>query len=343
MEKIKQVKIITTCGPAFYDEKSALKVLKAGSDIVRFNFSHGSHPEHLEKMNLIRETAKNAGKKWEILLDTKGPEIRTGRFEDGQAVIEKGDNVFIHTQRKMGTRKQFGVSYPGFVKEVKVGSKILIDDGNITFEVIDKNEKHLVCKALNSHVLTDKKSVSTPGTRLNKDFLSAQDVEDIKFGVEQGVDYIALSFVQSKEDMHEAIDLLKKLKAPKIKLIAKLESELAIKNFEEILPLTDGIMVARGDLGVEIDQWKVPVYQKQWVKAARAKNKIAIVATQMMESMIVNPRPTRAEISDIFNAVLDGATHTMLSAESAKGKYGAEAVSIMARTAKEALKYKSSI
>lgn len=343
MEKIQRVKIITTCGPAFYDEKSAMKIFKAGSDIVRFNFSHGSQPEHLEKMNLIKQVAKTAGKKWELLLDTKGPEIRTGRFEDGQAIFEKGDIVFIHTQRKMGNKKQFGVSYSDFVKEVPVGSKILIDDGNITFEVMDKNEKHLVCKALNSHVLTDKKSVSTPGTRLNKEFLSTQDIEDIKFGVSQGIDYIALSFVQSKEDMIEAIDLLKKLKATNVKLIAKLESRLAIDNFKEILPLTYGIMVARGDLGVEIEQWKVPVYQKQWVKEARKQNKIAIVATQMMESMIVNPRPTRAEVSDIFNAVLDGATHTMLSAESAKGKYGAEAVTIMARTSKEALKFKESI
>lgn len=343
MKNVERVKIITTCGPAFYDEKSAAKILKAGSDIVRFNFSHGTHQEQGDKMDLIREVAKKADKKWELLLDTKGPEIRTGRFEDGQAIIEKGDNVFIHARRVMGNRKQFGVSYANFVKEVAVGAKILIDDGNITFEVIDKNDKHLVCKALNSHVLTDKKSVSTPGTRLNKDFLSKQDVEDITFGVEKKVDYIALSFVQSKEDMMEAIELLKKLNAPKIKLIAKLESKLAIKNFDEILPLTDGIMVARGDLGVEIDQWLVPVCQKEWIAKARKANKIAIVATQMMETMIVNPRPTRAEISDIFNAALDGATHTMLSAESAKGRYGAEAVAIMARTTKEALKYKKSI
>src|SRR5690625_5120195 len=328
---MRKTKIVCTIGPASESPEMLEKLINAGMNVARLNFSHGDFEEHGTRIKNIRAAANAAGKSIAILLDTKGPEIRTGNFKDGRAVITAGDFVSIAMYEVEGTAEKFSITYEGLIDDVEVGSKILLDDGLIELEVVelDHVKQEIKTKALNTGVISNKKGVNVPNVSVNLPGMTEKDAQDIAFGVEQGVDFIAPSFIRRQSDVLEIKRLLEELDATHIQIIPKIENQEGVDNIESILEVADGIMVARGDLGVEIPAEDVPLVQKDLIKICNNYGKPVITATQMLDSMQRNPRPTRAEASDVANAIFDGSDAIMLSGETAAGDYPEESVQTM--------------
>ncbi|MEK5268211.1 pyruvate kinase [Weizmannia sp. FSL W8-0401] len=328
---MKKTKIVCTIGPASESVEMLERLMANGMDVCRLNFSHGSHEEHLARIKNIREAAKNQNKTIGLLLDTKGPEIRTHDMKDGGFELVEGMTPVISMTEVLGTTEKFSVTYEGLIDDVHVGSKILLDDGLIELEVtaIDKNAGEIFTKVLNRGVLKNKKGVNVPGVSVNLPGITEKDVSDILFGLEQGIDFIAASFVRRPSDVLEIRQLLEEHDALHVKIFPKIENQEGVDNIDEILAVSDGLMVARGDLGVEIPTEAVPLVQKELIRKCNTLGKPVITATQMLDSMQRNPRPTRAEASDVANAIFDGTDAIMLSGETAAGKYPAEAVKTM--------------
>ncbi len=305
---MRNTKIVCTIGPASETIEKLEKLIEAGMNVARLNFSHGDFEEHGARIQNIRQAAENTGKTVAILLDTKGPEIRTGNFKNGQADIEKNSTVYVSMKETEGTAERFSVTYEGLINDVHVGSKILLDDGLIELEVkdIDQENQELQTVALNSGLIKNKKGVNVPNVSVNLPGITEKDSKDIEFGIEQGIDFIAASFVRRPSDILEIQELLEKHEATHINIIPKIENQEGVDNIDSILEVSDGLMVARGDLGVEIPAEDVPLVQKRLIKKCNTAGKPVITATQMLDSMQRNPRPTRAEASDVANAIFDG-------------------------------------
>ena len=330
----RKTKIICTIGPASESKEMMTKLVENGMNIIRLNFSHGDFEEHGNRIRNIREVVKETGKNIAILLDTKGPEVRLGEFENGVETYEKGDMVTIVREKILGTHEKFHIQCPEIFDDVEVGGTILIDDGKMRLTILEKREGELKCRIENPGQLKSKKGCNLPGVKLSMPFISPKDDADIRFGCQMGVDYIAASFTRRKEDILAIRKILREEGKPDIQIIPKIENQEGFDNLEEILEVADGVMVARGDLGVDVSFELVPIYQKKIIKTANAMGKPVVTATHMLESMQGNPRPTRAEASDVANAVLDGTDAIMLSGESAAGLYPIEAVQTMDRIAK---------
>lgn len=332
---MRKTKIICTIGPASENHECLEQMIKNGMNVARLNFSHGSHAEHKRRIDLLRKVADDFGQPIAIMLDTKGPEIRTGKLKNGKINLMAGQRFTLTTREVAGDENEVQVSYAQLAQEVQKGSTILLADGLLNLYVADATDTDIICTVVNGGELGEKKGVNVPGVRINMPFLSPKDIEDINFGIDQEVDFIAASFVRSAEDVLEIRRILESREAD-IDIIAKIESQGGVDNLEDIIKVTDGVMVARGDLGVEIPAEEVPLVQKTVVEKCNYAGKVVIIATQMLDSMINNPRPTRAEVSDVANAIFDGADAIMLSGETAAGKYPVEAVETMARIAKRA-------
>lgn len=332
---MRNTKIVCTIGPASESEEILEKVILAGMNVARLNFSHGDHAEHLARIETIRKVAKRLDKTVGILLDTKGPEIRTHSMENGQVELEKGQQIDISMTEVIGNNERFSVSYEGLIDDVDAGDYILLDDGLVELQVerIDKDQGLITTTIKNNGVLKNKKGVNVPGVSVNLPGLTKKDKEDVLFGIEQGVDFIAASFVRRPQDVLEIRELLEQNKGDYIKIIPKIENQEGIDNIDDILDISDGLMVARGDLGVEIAPETVPMMQKELIRKCNLVGKPVITATQMLDSMQHNPRCTRAEASDVANAIYDGTDAVMLSGETAAGLYPVEAVQTMSKIA----------
>jgi pyruvate kinase len=340
---MRKTKIVCTIGPASETVEKLVQLIDAGMNVARLNFSHGNFEEHGIRIKNIREAAKQTGKTIAILLDTKGPEIRTHTFENGSAELVAGAEVSISVEEVLGTASRFSVTYTGLIDDVEIGSKILLDDGLIELEVIGKEKTDIQAKVLNNGTIKNRKGVNVPNVKVKLPGMTEKDASDIRFGVEQGIDFIAASFVRRASDVLEIREILEESRAPHIHIIPKIENQEGVDNIEEILDVSDGLMVARGDLGVEIPAEEVPLVQKDLIKRCNAIGKPVITATQMLDSMQRNPRPTRAEASDVANAIFDGSDAIMLSGETAAGSYPVEAVTTMnniAARAEQALEYR---
>lgn len=338
---MRKTKIIATIGPASEQVDTIKKMLAAGMNVARLNFSHGAHEEHRQRIENLRQGARESGKLLAIMLDTKGPEIRTGRLASGPVRLEAGQRFVLTSRDVPGSSQEVQISYPALPQEVTPGTAILLADGLISLKVEETTSTDIVCQVMNGGELGERKGINVPGVRINMPFMNDKDREDILFGIEMGVDYIAASFVRSADDVLEIRRILEQEGAD-IDIIAKIESQEGVNNLDDIIQVVDGVMVARGDLGVEIPAEEVPLVQKLLVDKCTAAGKPVIIATQMLDSMINNPRPTRAEVSDVANAIFDGADAIMLSGETAAGKYPVEVVETMARIAsraEEALPY----
>lgn len=328
---MRKTKIVCTIGPACESEEILSQLCLAGMNVARLNFSHGTHEGHLEKINLIKKVRENLNMPIAIMLDTKGPEYRIKSFENGRITLNDGDTFTFTVDDVIGNEKIVGVSYSGLINDLSVGDKILVNNGLVIFEVKELTEKEAVCKVLAGGELSNFKSMSFPNKVLNQEYLSEQDKSDLLFGIENGVDFIACSFVSRRQDLVDIRNFLKANGGENIDIIAKIENRSGVENIEEICKECDGIMVARGDLGVEIPFEEVPSTQKHLITKCRMLGKRIITATEMLESMIHNPRPTRAEISDVANAVYDGTSAVMLSGETAMGKYPVLTVKTMSK------------
>ena len=331
----KRTKIIATIGPASSSPAIIAKLIHAGMDAARLNFSHGKRADHVQHIHFIRKEGAKAGKQIAIIQDLKGPKLRVGLMENNGVLLRRGNSVLLTTKKVVGTNSLISVSYPRLVKDLKTGDKVLLDDGRLELKVIKKNAATLTCKVIRGGVLKSNKGVNLPGAHLMLPSLSRKDKEDLVFGVKQDVDYIALSFVRTADDILHARRFIRSLKA-NIPIITKIEKPEAIKNLDEIIRASDAVMVARGDLGVEMQPEQVPLLQKRIIKACNEAEIPVITATQMLESMIENPQPTRAEASDVANAILDGSDCVMLSGESAVGKYPVQSVAFMTKIAAQA-------
>ena len=329
---MRKTKIICTIGPASQSEEKLRELMLAGMNVARFNFSHGDHEEQHGKYDRMRKVSKELNLPIAALLDTKGPEIRLRDFEGGKVMLEAGQKFTLTTKEIMGTNEIASITYKELIHDISAGTTILIDDGLIEMTVEEITDTDIICNVVNGGPVSNHKGVNVPGAELSMPYISESDKNDILFGVELGFDIIAASFVRNKEDVLEVRKILDERNS-KMMIISKIENMQGIKNLDEIIEVSDGIMVARGDMGVEVPLEEVPVLQKQIIKKAVAKGKQVITATQMLESMMHNPRPTRAETTDIANAIYDGTTAIMLSGESAQGQYPVEAVPTMARIA----------
>ena len=332
---MRKTKIVCTLGPASENEKVLAQMIKAGMNVARLNFSHGSHEEQLKRINLVKKLRRDLNTPIAIMLDTKGPEIRLGKFEDGKAVLSANETITLTTKDVLGNQKLASVSYQGIVDDVHRGSTIMLDDGLIELSVLDIVEDKIICKIVNGGNISDHKSVNLPGSKLTIPFLSEHDKEDLRFGIKNEVDFIAASFTRRGDDLREIRAFVDSCGGEHIGIIAKIENAEGVSNINEIIHLSDGIMVARGDLGVEIPFEELPRLQKEFIKKAYRAGKRVITATQMLESMIVNPRPTRAEISDVANAIYDGTSAIMLSGETSIGMHPIEVVKTMASIAEK--------
>ena len=330
---MRKTKIICTIGPASQNEATLTKMCEAGMNVARLNFSHGSYEEHQGKIDLIKKVREKLGIPLAIMLDTKGPEYRIGTFKKGKVTVNDGDMFIFTTEEVAGDETKVSVSYKDLMSNLAVGDKILVNNGLVNFCVKELRENEAVCEVVNGGVLSDRKSMSFPNKVMPGPYLSQQDKEDILFGIKNDVDFVAASFVSTKEDVLEVRKLLDENGGEDIDIIAKIENRAGVDNIDDICQACDGIMIARGDLGVEIPFVEVPSVQKKLINKCRLLGKLVITATEMLESMITNPRPTRAEISDVANAVYDGSSAIMLSGESAAGKYPVEAVRNMAQIA----------
>ena len=329
---MRKTKIICTIGPASESEERLRELMLAGMNVARFNFSHGTHEEHKKKFDRVIKVSNELGLPVATLLDTKGPEIRLKDIEGGKAELVGGQKFILTTEEVMGNNEKVTITYKNLKNDISVGTTILIDDGLIEMVVDAIEETDIICTVINGGPISNHKGVNVPGAALSMPYISEVDKSDIMFGCDMGFDFLAASFVRCKDDILEVRKILDQHNSH-MKIIAKIENMQGIRNLEEILTVSDGIMVARGDMGVEIPMEEVPVVQKQMIKMAEAQGKHVITATQMLESMIKNPRPTRAETTDIANAIYDGTTAIMLSGESAAGLYPVEAVKTMAKIA----------
>ena len=327
---MRRTKIICTMGPATDNEDVLRDLMLNGMDVARLNFSHGSHEEALERINRIKKVRDELNIPVAILLDTKGPEVRIKDFKEGKVELKEGQKFTLCTDDVVGDENQVSITYANLPNDVKVGSKILIDDGLIEMEVISVKNSKILCKVKNGGVVSNKKGVNVPNVALSMPYMSQKDIDDILFGIEQDVDFIAASFVRTANDIREIKTLLRDNGGRDIRIIAKIENAEGVDNIDDIIRETHGIMVARGDMGVEIDMHDLPVLQKSLIKKTYRAGKVVITATQMLDSMIRNPRPTRAEATDVANAIYDGTSAIMLSGETAAGEYPIEAVSTMA-------------
>ncbi len=333
---MKKTKIVCTLGPASSSKKVISKMYDAGMNVCRINFSHGTHEEHAEKIRIIKEIREERGIPLPILLDTKGPEFRTGTYKNGKITLEKGDKFIFTTEDVIGDETRVSVSYKHICEVMQKGDKILLNNGLMVFEVDSVDDKNVYTTVLEGGVTSDHKSMYFPEKELKIEFLSERDKQDILFGIKHDVDFIALSFVSCKEDLLTVRKFVNENGGEKIDIIAKIESRQGVNNLRAIAEVSDGIMIARGDLGVEIPYEELPNIQKQMIDTCRVIGKRCITATEMLESMIHNPRPTRAEISDVANAVYDGSSAVMLSGETAAGAYPVEAVRAMAKIVEQA-------
>ncbi|MBR2431669.1 MAG: pyruvate kinase, partial [Clostridia bacterium] len=330
---MRKTKIICTIGPACSDEKTLSEMMKGGMNVARLNFSHGTHEWHLEKMNMIKKLREELELPIAIMLDTKGPEYRIKSFKNGKVTLCDGDKFTFTVNDIEGDETAVSVNYKGLAKDLNKGDKILLNNGLLVFEVESTTDTDVNCRVISGGELSDRKSMSFPNKVLSQEYLSEQDKKDILFGISQDVDFIACSFVSRAQDLIDVKEFLDENGASGIELIAKIENQSGIDNIEEICSQCDGIMIGRGDMGVEIPFEELPVIQKQLITKCRMLGKRVITATEMLESMIHNPRPTRAETSDVANAVYDGTSAIMLSGETAAGKHPVLAVTTMARIA----------
>ncbi len=343
---MRKTKILATLGPACNDVNKLKELILAGMDAARINFSHGTHETHTEIINKLIQAREELGKPIPLVLDTKGPEIRTKSFRDDKVFLRQGQDFILTTTDIEGDNEKVSVTYTGLPQDVTKGTRILIDDGLIELAVESVCGPDITCKVLNSGYLSSKKGINVPGVNINLPALTQQDIDDIRFGVEIGFDYIAASFVHTAEDIIRIREVLESFGGTNIDIIAKIETRFAVDNIDSILEVADGIMVARGDLGVELPPEEVPLVQKSLISKANLIGKLVITATQMLESMVNNPRPTRAEANDVANAIFDGSDTIMLSGETAKGSYPVETVSMMARIAErteQAIDYKEKL
>ena len=329
---MRKTKIICTLGPATDDPAVLEEMIVNGMDVARFNFSHGSHEEHKKRLDQLKALREKRNLPVAALLDTKGPEIRLKTFVNGREVLESGQQFILTAREVEGTKEICGITYRNLPQDVQVGSQIMLDDGLISMTVEDRTETDIICRVENGGPIKDKKGVNVPGVHLTMPYMSAQDRDDILFGVEQGFDFVAASFCRSAQDVMEIRRLLDEHQS-EMRIIAKLENQEGVNNVEEILAVADGVMIARGDMGVEIDFTEIPVIQKNIIAYTLGYGKHVITATQMLDSMMTNPRPTRAEITDVANAVYDGTSAIMLSGETAAGKYPVESLKTMSAIA----------
>ena len=333
---LKKTKIVCTIGPASRDADTMREMLEAGMNVARLNFSHGTHEEHRKTIETFRRVRDEQDRPAAILLDTKGPEIRLGDFENGSEILEEGDEFTLTSEKCPGTKERVSTTYKALPSQVSLGTSILIDDGRVRLRVAGTTEDEVRCIVVNGGKVSNRKGVNIPNQSLDLEYISEADRQDILFGIEMDVDYVAASFVRSGADVKVLRSLLNENGGDRIKIISKIENTEGIENFKEILALSDGIMIARGDMGVEVDFEKLPGIQKKFIKECCKAGKTVITATQMLESMTHSPAPTRSEITDVANAVFDGTSAVMLSGESAAGDYPVETVKAMAKIVSQA-------
>ena len=330
---MRKTKIICTMGPATDNIEVLRAMARAGMNVARFNFSHGSHEEHKQRIDRVKAVREEYNLPIALLLDTKGPEIRTGDMQDGKIFLKKGEQIRLTPRTCLGTPSKISITYPDLYQDVQAGTSILIDDGLIELRVEQTQEQDILCRVLNDGAVSNHKGINVPDVHLSIPYLSDKDKSDIQFGIEQGVDFIAASFVRTADDVQQLRMLLDKNGGAHINIIAKIENQQGVENIDGIVSLADGVMIARGDMGVEIPAEDVPPIQKMLIKKVASAGKQVITATQMLDSMMKNPRPTRAEVTDVANAIYDGTGAIMLSGETAAGLYPVEAVTMMARIA----------
>ena len=333
-----KTKIVCTIGPASRSEKVMTEMLKAGMNVARLNFSHGDHESHREVIETFRRVRERLGKPAAIMLDTKGPEIRICTFQDGKAYLEEGSTFTLTTQEIEGDSTRVSVTYADLPSQLKQGDRVLIDDGRLELTVKELTDTDVICTVVTGGTVSNRKGVNIPGVHLDLPYLNERDMADLRFGVEMDVDYVAASFVRSADDVIAMRNYLDYYGGHNIRILAKIENAEGIENFEEILKHANGIMVARGDMGVEVDYERLPGLQKRFIRRCYQSGKIVITATQMLESMIHNTTPTRAEITDVANAVFDGTSAVMLSGETAMGDHPARVVQVMSKIAAQAEK-----
>lgn len=330
---MRKTKIICTLGPAVDDEAILKQLIIEGMDVARLNFSHGSHEEHLGRVEMIKKLRDEMIRPLALLLDTKGPEIRLKDFKDGSVELKQGGRFVLTTEDVLGDEERCTITYGRLPEFVRRGTRILIDDGLVELKVLDAHDTEITCQIMNGGVIKNKKSINVPGVKLEMPYMSGKDRDDIVFAAKHDFDYIAASFTRTAADIMEIRSILAEEGHPEIQIIAKIENSEGVQNIDEILMASDGIMVARGDMGVEIDFNELPKIQKMLIKRAQEFGRKSITATQMLDSMITKPRPTRAEISDVANAIYDGTSAIMLSGETSIGKYAVESVRTMAKIA----------
>ena len=333
---MRKTKIVCTLGPACNDEQTLAQMLNNGMNVARLNFSHGTYEYHKANIELFRKVRDELKIPAAIMLDTKGPEIRVGNFKNGQAELKSGDSFTFTTREIEGNEKEVGITYKELPAQLTPGNEILVDDGKLLLRVREVTETDIRCEVINGGIISNHKGVNIPNVHLDFPHLSEQDEEDLRFGVEQNVDFVAASFVRSKEDVIGIRNCLDYYGGYDIKIISKIENIEGVEHFDEILEYSDGIMVARGDMGVEIEYEKLPGLQKKFIKKCYQSGKMVITATQMLESMIHSNTPTRAEITDVANAVFDGTSAIMLSGETAAGEHPALVVEVMSKIAEQA-------
>ena len=333
---MRKTKIICTIGPASNNEETIEAMLKNGMNVARLNFSHGTHENHKKTIEMFRKVRDKLNMSAAVMLDTKGPEIRTGEVEGGQVELKTGNKFILTTEKVIGNCEKVSITYEDLPAQLKPGNRILVDDGRIMLTVLDCSNTEITCSIDDGGILGNKKGINVPYIHLDMPYISKQDEEDIKFGIENDVDYIAASFVRCKEDIISLRNFVNYYGGHNIKIISKIENNEGVEKFDEILKYSDGIMVARGDMGVEVDYERLPGIQKMFIKKCYSEGKIVITATQMLESMITNATPTRAEITDVANAVFDGTSALMLSGETAMGEHPARVVEVMAKIARQA-------
>ncbi len=339
---MRKTKIICTLGPATEDDEIVRQLMLEGMNVARFNFSHGDHEEQLRKLERVKRIRKELGLPVAALLDTKGPEIRLGTFKEKKVLLKKGQTFTLTVDEVEGTAERVSITYKELVKDIQVGARVLIDDGLVELTVLNVTEKDIICRVQNEGYVSDKKGVNVPGTHLSMPFISEKDYDDIVFGIEQGFDFVAASFTRCADDILQIRKIFQEKGCDTINIIAKIENMQGVKNIDEIIRVSDGIMVARGDMGVEIPMEDVPIIQKMIIHKVYNAGKQVITATQMLDSMMKNPRPTRAEATDVANAIYDGTSAIMLSGETAAGLYPIEAVRTMVKIAErteEAIDY----
>lgn len=340
---MKKTKIVCTIGPSSDSYEVLNALVNQGMNVARLNFSHGTHPEHKKRIDTIKKLRDDIDEPIAIMLDTKGPEIRIKTFKDGMIRIEQGQDFTLTSEDVEGDETKVSVTYKDITKDLKADDRVLIDDGLVEFTVISVDEKNVYMKAVNSGELSDRKGVNLPSVKVNLPTLTEKDIEDLIFGIENDVDFIAASFIRSAKDVLEIRKILESNGGDDIKIISKIENLEGVQNIDEIIDVSDGIMVARGDMGVELDEEDIPLVQKDIIRKCNLKGKFVITATQMLDSMIRNPRPTRAEVTDVANAILDGSSAIMLSGETAAGNYPVKSCEMMRKIAvkiEDSLDYK---